>query len=58
MLLSKIVRTEFESKSQLIRHDSCTVEGCYQRSLEQSLKANHNWSITHGNKHFVVIKDR
>jgi len=41
-LLSKIVRTEFESKSQLWKPFTAHYSGCYQRSSELNLKANHN----------------
>ncbi len=42
MLLSKINRTKFESKSQLVTCEPLHYQSCYQRSIEQSLKANHN----------------
>ncbi len=45
-LLSKIARTKFESKSQPGHGASVTTGSCYQRSQEQSLKANHNQRVT------------
>ena len=57
-LVSKIERTEIESKSQ----HSCkqqSVKGCwYQRQKELKLKANHNTTQLAGNAIAVGIKDR
>ena len=56
-LLSKITRTKFESKSQLTPVTSLALISCYQRSQEQSLKANHNYLFVHPFPNDVVIKD-
>ena len=58
LLLSKIVRSRIESKSQ--QHLRCFLfrKSCYQRSSDQELKANHN-NEERGKKIVsVVIKDR
>ncbi len=57
-LLSKIGRTQFESKSQLKAYRFHTKESCYQRSEEPSLKANHNEPCREDQSKRVVIKDR
>ncbi len=57
-LLSKIARTKFESKSQQTHSFNFKLTRCYQRSQEQSLKANHNSEVATVVGTEVVIKDR
>ena len=57
-MLSKIVRTEFESKSQRMRIVVFASIRCYQRSSEQNLKANHNGGQSQMFVAVDVIKDR
>ena len=57
-LLSKIGRTKIESKSQLLLALAAIFLGCYQRSEEQRLKANHNYERKYNQFLYVVIKDR
>ena len=42
MLVSKIERTEIESKSQQQAQQGANAGGWYQRQKELKLKANHN----------------
>ena len=58
LLLSKIVWTEIESKSQLQNAARVSRGSCYQRSFEQRLKANHNIMLVGVFTFPVVIKDR
>ena len=58
MLLSKNVNQKFESKSQLASKMNIAKEGCYQRTLIKSLKANHNPLQKMVQQMQVVIKER
>ncbi|MDP1912035.1 hypothetical protein, partial [Brevundimonas sp.] len=58
LLVSKIGRTQFESKSQLTQYGGTWNYSWYQRSEEPSLKANHNHSMLMHLLCKVGIKDR
>ena len=57
-MLSKIVWTKIESKSQLVSVLICCKLRCYQRSYELRLKANHNLCPPTPPEYSDVIKDR
>gem|GEM_PF-6662651 len=57
-LVSKIGRTQFESKSQHEAQIEILSDGWYQRSEEPSLKANHNSAVRYPPSSKVGIKDR
>ena len=58
MLVSKIERTEIESKSQLFSSEKSTQPCWYQRQKELKLKANHNSIMNVYEASQVGIKDR
>ena len=58
MLVSKIERTEIESKSQQFSKKGFEVSCWYQRQKELKLKANHNCSKKFKDYTIVGIKDR
>ena len=56
--MSKIVRSKVESKSQQRVVDSTTQRSWCQRSFDQKLKANHNWTSLAICSSLVDVKDR
>ena len=57
-LVSKIERTEIESKSQRWSAGYFCPSRWYQRQKELKLKANHNWTKNGMTRIYVGIKDR